>query len=193
VKSKRSTPSLPGILLIGPQRNIFDIDPPEEDTAYYRTVHDATYPEAQAMIELEDGYFEDTWWNDTYGSTQYDRLKNAPIITTEDVNGKRAGNLQSDKRHEPVMPSKHHMVTDAPLLRQPHVNVHASRKHLKTRPRLESPSTKKQQQKKNKATQLNHTNWQTQEQQIVMRWTHRHLAAFLAIPEMALEWNVEPG
>jgi hypothetical protein len=49
------------------------------------------------MIEEEDRYFEDNWWDDTYGSTQYDRLKNAPIITTEDVNGKRAGNLQSDK------------------------------------------------------------------------------------------------
>jgi hypothetical protein len=34
-------------------RETFDIDP-EEDTAYYRTVHDATYPEAQAMIEEDD-------------------------------------------------------------------------------------------------------------------------------------------
>jgi hypothetical protein len=70
------------------------------------------------MIEEEDGYFEDTWWNDTYGSTQYDRLKNAPIITTA-VNGKRAGNLQSDKRHEPVVIPLKHTVTDAPLLCRP--------------------------------------------------------------------------
>jgi hypothetical protein len=47
------------------------------------------------------------------------------------VNGKRAGNLQSDKRHKPVMLLKH-MVTEAPLLCRPNVNVHPSQKHLFT-------------------------------------------------------------
>jgi hypothetical protein len=36
----------------------FDIDP-EEDTEYYRTIYNATYPEAsQAMIENDDGYLQ---------------------------------------------------------------------------------------------------------------------------------------
>jgi hypothetical protein len=84
------------------------------------------------------------------------------------------------------------MVTEAPLLCQPNVNVHPSQKYLKTRPRLESATMKKQERKKNKA-RLNHTNWQTNAQHNLPKWTPQHLAAYLSIPEMALEWIVEPG
>jgi hypothetical protein len=41
-------------------------------------------------------------------------MKNAEIFTT-DMNGKRAGNSQSDKQHEQVIPLEH-TVMDAPLL-----------------------------------------------------------------------------
>ena len=55
-----------------------------------------------------------------------------------------------------------------------------------------NPSTKKQNRMKNKE-QLNHTNWKTHEQKNLPKWTQQHLAAYLSIPEMALEWIVEPG
>ena len=55
-----------------------------------------------------------------------------------------------------------------------------------------NPSTKKQNRMKNKE-QLNHTNWKTHERKNLPKWTQQHLAAYLSIPEMALEWIVEPG
>jgi hypothetical protein len=77
----------------------------------------------------EDGYFEDTFWNnDKHGSTQYDFFFKNAAIETNDVNGKRAGNSQSDKQHKQVIPLKH-TVMDSLILRRPKVNVHPSPKH----------------------------------------------------------------
>jgi hypothetical protein len=41
--------------------------------------------------------------------------------------------------------------------------------------------------------QLNHTNWKRHARKNLPKWTPQHLAAYLSIPEMALEWIVEPG
>jgi hypothetical protein len=35
--------------------------------------------------------------------------------------------------------------------------------------------------------------WQTQTRQFISNWTPQQMDAYLAIPEVALEWNVEPG
>jgi hypothetical protein len=45
-------------------------------------------------------------------------------------------------------------------------------------------------------TQVSHMSgkkWQPQVFQWISNWTLRQMSAYLAIPEVALEWNVEPG
>ena len=40
---------------------------------------------------------------------------------------------------------------------------------------------------------MSNKNWQTQGQQLVLNWTPQHMDAYLAIPEVEMEWIVEPG
>jgi hypothetical protein len=35
--------------------------------------------------------------------------------------------------------------------------------------------------------------WHTQVQPFLKKWTPQHMKAYLAIPEVAMEWIVEPG
>jgi hypothetical protein len=59
---------------------------------------------------------------------------------------------------------------------------------------LQSPISQKPQRRQ--IQQVSHTSsekWQNQARQFIINWTPRHMDAYLAIPEVALEWNVEPG
>jgi hypothetical protein len=44
----------------------------------------------------------------------------------------------------------------------------------------------------NKVSHTSRKKWQTQAQQFVTNWTPQHMDKYLAIPEVAMEWNVEP-
>jgi hypothetical protein len=63
----------------------------------------------------------------------------------------------------------------------------------KPRPRLESPLPTEQQGRKKEVSRMRHSKWPTHARQIITKWTPMHLAASLSIPEVALEWIVEPG
>ena len=143
----------------------------------------------EEMFANDDGFFTDDLDDE-------EMFANDDGFLTDDsymnMNGPTStGNSQSTKRHEPVILLKNKL-TKAPLLCWPNVNVHPSREYVKPRPRPESLQTKKQKRKKNKA-RLKYTNWKTIERHNLPNWTSQHLAAYLSIPEMALEWIVEPG
>jgi hypothetical protein len=175
-----------------------------------------TYREVEEMFSNDDGFFTDDLddkemfatddvflTDDSYlnmnGTTQSANHQGQEILEEMFSNDDgfftddsfSTGNLQSTKRHEPVILLKN-KVTEAPLLCRPNMNIHPSRKNLKPRPQPESPQTKKQKRQKNKA-RLKYTNWKTNERHNLPNWTSQHLAAYLSIPEMALEWIVEPG
>jgi len=40
---------------------------------------------------------------------------------------------------------------------------------------------------------MSNQKWQTQARQFITNWTSQQMDAYLAIPEVALDWNVEPG
>jgi hypothetical protein len=45
-----------------------------------------------------------------------------------------------------------------------------------------------------KVSQMSNKKWQIQEWQFITNWTSQQMDAYLAIlPEVALDWNVEPG
>ena len=46
---------------------------------------------------------------------------------------------------------------------------------------------------KSKDSMASSSKWQHKARQLISNWTHRHTDAYLAIPEKAMEWNVEPG
>ena len=46
---------------------------------------------------------------------------------------------------------------------------------------------------KSKDSMARSRKWQHKARQLICNWTHRHMDAYLAIPEKAMEWNVEPG
>jgi hypothetical protein len=69
-----------------------------------------------------------------------------------------------------------------------------NRKAKMTRPcTFKSPSRKSPQHQKTKVSNMSSEKWQTQARQFLTNWTPRHMDAYLAIPEVALEWNVDPG
>jgi hypothetical protein len=40
---------------------------------------------------------------------------------------------------------------------------------------------------------MSNEKWHTQVQPFLTNWTPQHMDAYLAIPEVAMEWIVEPG
>ena len=59
---------------------------------------------------------------------------------------------------------------------------------------LKAPPPKAQQeQKKTKVSNMSKEKWQTQAREFITNWTPQHMDAYLVIPEVAMEWNVEPG
>ena len=141
------------------------------------------------MFATDDGFLPDDSYLNMKGTTQSANHQGQEITTKDSIS---TGNIQSNKRHEPGIRLKH-MVTEAPFLSRPNANVHPSRKHLKPRPRPESPQMKKKQRRTIKVSFMRQTKWQTHAQPDKTTLTKRHLAAYLSIPEMALEWIVEPG
>jgi hypothetical protein len=80
---------------------------------------------------------------------------------------------------------------------QQHIHPRPSRRKRKfnrTRPcTLTAPSRKSPQHSKMKVSNTSNDKWRTQARQFLTNWTPRHMDAYLAIPEVALEWNVDPG
>jgi hypothetical protein len=78
-------------------------------------------------------------------------------------------------------------------------NVHPrpsrrNRKFNRRRPStLPVPSRKSPQHPATKVSNMSIDKWRTQARQFITNWTPRHMDAYLAIPEVALEWNVDPG
>jgi hypothetical protein len=58
---------------------------------------------------------------------------------------------------------------------------------------LPAPSCNSPQHLAPKVSHMSNDKWQTQARQFITNWTPRHMDAYLAIPEVALEWNVDPG
>jgi hypothetical protein len=77
---------------------------------------------------------------------------------------------QSDKRHGPATRAK----TPAPITNR---NIPKGKA---------KPQTKK-------VSHLSTEKWQPQVRQFFLNWTQHHLDAYLAIPQVAMEWIVEPG
>jgi hypothetical protein len=148
-----------------------------------------TYKEVEEMFSNDDGFFIDDLDDEEMIATDNGYLTDDSELN---MNGTTStGKSQSTKRHEPVILVKN-TLTKAPLLCRPNVNVHPSRKYMKPRPRPEPPRMQKQKRQKHKPRQ-NYTKWQTNDRNNLPKWTSRHIAAYLSIPEMALEWIVEPG
>ena len=61
-------------------------------------------------------------------------------------------------------------------------------------PQTDRPRKKKApKRKRKKVSQMSRKKWQTQARQFITNWTSQQMDAYLAIPEVALDWNVEPG
>jgi hypothetical protein len=171
-------------------------DHPEEDTAYYRTAHDAAlYPEAQAMIDNEDGHFEDTWWNNSFSRNRKDHAMEilflnrkgktqsanpqgqetkakitSPIINA--TSSRQKVIKQTDKRHGPATQAKK---TPAPITNR---NIPKGKAKLQTK----------------KVSHMSNKKWQNQApRQFISNWTQHQMDAYLAIPQVAMRWIVEPG
>ena len=71
----------------------------------------------------------------------------------------------------------------------------ATRPPSKTwRPKTDRLRKQKSPQRKNKkVSRKSNPKWQTQVRQFITNWTSPQMDAYLAIPEVALDWNVEPG
>jgi hypothetical protein len=145
-----------------------------------------TYKEVEEMFSNDDGFFIDDMDDEEMIATDYGYHTDDSELN---MNGTTpTGKSQSTKRHEVILVK----LTKAPLLCRLNVNVHPLRKYMKPRPRPESPRQKKQ-KRQNHKPRLNYTKWKTTDRHNLHKWTSRHLAAYLSIPEMALEWIVEPG
>jgi hypothetical protein len=46
---------------------------------------------------------------------------------------------------------------------------------------------------KSKASLTSSSKWQNQARRLIFNWTPQYMDAYLAIPELVMEWNVEPG
>ena len=71
----------------------------------------------------------------------------------------------------------------------------ATRPPRKSRtPKMDRPRKKKSTKRKSKkVSKMSAKKWQTQARQFITNWTSPQMDAYLAIPEVALDWNVEPG
>jgi hypothetical protein len=120
-----------------------------------------------------------------YRQFQQPDTQNGQARTKVNVTAMTTNDTQSATPHEQVLKAT------TPRKNTSQRNVHL---HTDNRYTLKSRISQKPQQRQ--IQQVSHTSsekWQTQARQFIINWTPRHLDAYLAIPEVALEWNVEPG
>jgi hypothetical protein len=67
------------------------------------------------------------------------------------------------------------------------------RQHLQVTKHTRTNSTATNQPQQQQVSQMSNEKWHTQVQHFLTKWTPQHMDAYLAIPEVAMEWIVEPG
>jgi hypothetical protein len=125
-----------------------------------------------------------------------DFLTHSPIRTLNTTGDQRSPKTESqlgeetNVKHAPTPndPSSQKTVKSQPL-RHHHwtITTHTS-------PTITSPSKQTPPRQNNEVSHTSNKKWQNQERTVIVyNWTPRHRAAYLAIPEVALEWKFDPG
>jgi len=124
-----------------------------------------------------------------------DFLTHSPIRTLNKTGDQGSPKTESqlgeetNVKHAPTPndPSSQKTVKSQPLRHHWTITTHTSPTNI-------SPSKQTPSRQNNEVSHTSNEKWQNQERTVIVyNWTPRHRAAYLAIPEVALEWNFDPG
>jgi hypothetical protein len=169
----------------------------KETAEYYSTDHDPKYKEIQAMIDDDDGFNDDhTLW-DTYDArTHVKRLQMNAHRPTEQKEIPKLEKQHSSKttnRLTANIPTKNTPTRPRHTIKYTKWKPTLKRTKRKTKSHKSKTKAKEQHRQHKQVSKRSRKKWQNQARQYILNWQPQHMDAYLAIPQVAVEWNVEPG
>lgn len=110
---------------------------------------------------------------------------NTPTATTTKWNTTTNRQVQPQEKTTPRPAVNCHLRNN-----KSHQHKRTLRNRMKDQWKSTIPTSK---EPKSKDSMARSRKWQHKARQLICNWTQRHMDAYLAIPEKAMEWNVEPG
>ena len=78
-------------------------------------------------------------------------------------------------------------------IRTEHTPKRKNRPMMTKQNRMTTPPKAKHHGVEHQVSHMSKKKWQTQGRQLILNWTPHHMDSYLAIPQVAVEWIVEPG